>query len=162
MARKPKTSNRGRPRKPTVVKAAMGNPGRRTLNEREPSTPVIDISTPAPEVIAGDPDALECWAYHVRILEKWRILQKADREILTSYCMQYSIRQKAFRSLEYGIFLKAPSGYVQQAPGVSLAMKAGKEMALLGSQLGFSPSARAGLELPESDEEAAAASDFGG
>jgi P27 family predicted phage terminase small subunit len=71
------------------------------------------------------------------------ILTLADRAALAAYCVAYARWVEAERKLaETPTLLKAPSGYVQQSPWLTVA---NKQMELMGrymSELGLTPVAR--------------------
>ena len=65
----------GRLPKPSSVKAAMGNPGKRPINTKEPALKAI-TSAPAPDFL---PDNVkEQWDYFASILIRMRVLTDAD------------------------------------------------------------------------------------
>lgn len=78
------------------------------------------------------------------------ILTLADRAALAAYCVAYARWVEAERKLaETPALLKAPSGYVQQSPWLTVA---NKQMELMGrymSELGLTPVARTRLAMPE-------------
>lgn len=75
-------SHRGRRPKPTVIKEAAGNPGRRQLNELEP---VVPPGVPAPpEWLSAD--ARKHWFSLAPMLISMRVLTLADAIPFARYC----------------------------------------------------------------------------
>lgn len=77
------------------------------------------------------------------------LLTLADRAALAAYCQAYARWVEAEEHLKRTpVLLKAPSGYVQQSPWLSVA---NKQMELMGrymTELGLTPIARSRLEMP--------------
>lgn len=77
------------------------------------------------------------------------LLTLADRAALAAYCQAYARWVEAEEHLKRTpALLKAPSGYVQQSPWLSVA---NKQMELMGkymSELGLTPASRSRLEMP--------------
>ncbi len=73
---------RGRKPVPTKLKLLRGNPGKRTLNDREPQ---IDPSTPEPpDWLEGE--ARDKWFEVCDKLGDLGILTHVDADVLTLYC----------------------------------------------------------------------------
>jgi len=72
----------GRTPKPTAVKEARGNPGKRRLNEWEPIPPKADIEPPAS--LKGE--ALDVWKREAPIAIAMRTLTTADVTLFARYC----------------------------------------------------------------------------
>jgi hypothetical protein len=76
--------SRGPLPKPTALKLAAGNPGRRTLNDREPVPPV---GTPRPPKCLGlSPKALAIWKELAPTLVRMKTLTTADEVLFGRYC----------------------------------------------------------------------------
>jgi phage terminase small subunit len=78
---------RGRPPKPTHLKAITGNPGKRPLNEHEPR-PKVEIPECPPEL---SPSAQREWNRLVDHLAALRLLTSLDRAALAAYCGSYAL-----------------------------------------------------------------------
>src|SRR3954467_6293705 len=104
---------RGPAPKPTAIKRLEGNPGKRKLNDAEP-TPTLG----APEC----PDHLDDiarkeWERLTTILVAMKVLTEADYIALANLCQAYSTLVNAQKQMnKTGILYKSKSGYIQQSP----------------------------------------------
>jgi P27 family predicted phage terminase small subunit len=74
------------------------------------------------------------------------MLSTADRAALAAYCQTYARWVEAEERLkETPVLIKAPSGYPQQSPWLSIANKQLELMGRYMAELGLTPSARARL-----------------
>ena len=128
--------------KPTALKIAEGNPGKRPLPQNEP-TPPASMPTPPGEL---DPKAIEEWQRLAPILARIGILTDCDRSILAAHCIAFSrwLRSEAQVS-ELGEVVKSPSGYPIQNPWLAIANKAHEQMKRTAAELGLTPSSRSSL-----------------
>ena len=130
---------RGRKPKPTALKALEGNPGRRPLNEKEPTPPKIDIKCPTWLL----PEAKKEWKRLAPSLEAMGVLTMADMTAFSGYCQAYARWKEAEEFItEHGTLVRTPSGYWQQVPQVSIAQTNQKIMLRFCEQFGLTPSAR--------------------
>ncbi|MEM8595015.1 MAG: phage terminase small subunit P27 family [Pseudomonadota bacterium] len=134
-----KTIMRGRRPKPTALKRAAGNPGKRKLNDAEPAPP------------EGLPDAPPHLSDHARAewdrvaetLHDMGVLTKVDRAGLAAYCQAYGRWVEAEEKLkETPALVKTPSGYVQQSPWLSVSNKQLELMGRYMSEFGMTPASR--------------------
>lgn len=128
--------------KPTSLKIAEGNPGKRPLPTNEP-TPPAAIPTPPEEL---DKKALQEWERIAPTLAGLGILTNCDRSILAAHCLAVSrwLRSEA-QVAELGEVVKSPSGYPIQNPWLAIANKAHEQMKRTAAELGLTPSSRASL-----------------
>ncbi len=138
---------RGPRPKPTALKIARGNPGKRKLRADEPKPPAG----------VGDcPDWLDaegkaCWAEHAPQLEAMGVLTGIDRQALMTFCDIWSRYKKAIDFIrKHGEFLpiKDEAGklrYMCQFPQVSIAQKLLASLLRYQQEFGLTPSARSGL-----------------
>lgn len=78
------------------------------------------------------------------------VLTLADRAALAAYCQAWSRWVEAEEKLaETPMLLKAPSGYVQQSPWLSIANKQLEIMGRYMAELGLTPVSRSRVNLPE-------------
>lgn len=129
----------GRKRKPTALRAAMGNPGHRPLPTNEP--------TPTP----GVPDApaslrreeREVWDRVVPELKRMGVLSKMHREIIASYCRAEALECRAAAALrKEGEVIKAPFG-PKKNPWMDILDKAEKRKRAIAVEFGMTPSSQA-------------------
>ncbi|MCH8243661.1 MAG: phage terminase small subunit P27 family [Planctomycetes bacterium] len=146
----------GRRPKPTAVKKATGNPGRRPLNENEPQ-PEDGVRSP----YGLRPRAKSAWRRLAPQLKKMGCLKRIDAEALARYCTLLARYWEAEKFIEkHGTSypIRGEDGkvkYLQQVPQVGMANKLAPLLARLEQEFGMTPSARAAISLPpgESDEE---------
>ena len=145
---------RGPPPKPTAIKAAEGNPGKRRLNRCE-----LDQEPQAPSC----PRWLDARArreFHKLVdeLKRLRVLREVDEILLASLCDAYSTLVAAREALDKlpadaRLLVKTPNGAVQQNPLLSIINAQKQILGRLAAEFGLSPSARARLTLEESGED---------
>jgi P27 family predicted phage terminase small subunit len=130
---------RGRKPKPTAIRRAEGNPGKRGYNHAEPVPP------------AGMPDCPEHlseaaqmeWHRIALSLHEMGVLTSVDRAALAAYCQAYGRWVEAEEMLKgTPTMLKTPSGYVQQSPWLSVANKQLELMGRFMAELGITPASR--------------------
>ena len=132
--------------KPTIIKIAEGNPGRRPLNQNEPHPKVADLSEP-PGYFGKSQK--EIWRRYVAGCPAG-LITVVDVGLLEAYCLAYALMRKAGAMVEKeGETVTAPSGYVQASPWVSMGRQARAEVKQLSAELGFSPSSRSKVTLTE-------------
>lgn len=137
---------RGRKPKPTALKMAEGNPGKRALNRNEPQPdgrmPICPSHLSAP--------AKTEWKRIAKALHAAGLLTVVDRGALAAYCQCYGRWVEAEQRLaETPALIKAPSGYVQQSPWLGVV---NKQMELMGrymAELGITPASRSRIALPD-------------
>lgn len=158
----------GRIPKPTALKEAQGNAGRRPLNKREPK----------PEV--GIPDmprwlskaARKVWKEMVPILTRMKVLTRADGKALGAYCQACALLELALKDIERngvtitfyetgddGKILKDDEGKPifipissKTNPSVTIADKQIKLIRALGSDFGLTPASRSRLHTEDGGE----------
>jgi len=130
---------RGRRPKPTAVKKANGNPGKRALNPHEPKPPASKPTCPSHLVPAAKTE----WRRLASTLHEMGVLTVVDRAALAAYCQAYGRWVEAEEQLQKTpALLKTPSGYVQQSPWLSIANKQMELMNRYMGELGLTPAAR--------------------
>ncbi|WP_375173703.1 phage terminase small subunit P27 family [Pseudooceanicola sp.] len=88
------------------------------------------------------------WRRLVRPLFEAGIVTTADRAALAAYCQSYSLWADAVQKLqETPKLIKAPSGYIQQSPWISIANKQLELMGRYMAELGLTPAARSRLDV---------------
>lgn len=132
-------AQRGRKPKPTAVKILEGNPGKRKLDMGEPRP-----EKKAPRCPAWlEDEAKKEWKRMAKQLEQLGILTEIDMAAFAGYCQAYARWKEAEEYIsENGMIMKAPSGYCQQVPQVSIAQTYLKIMNRFCEQFGLTPSAR--------------------
>jgi len=132
------SSKSGRKKKPTLLKWVTGNPGRRPINPSEPE--------PSPgKVLAPDwldEEGRKKWA---EVLNNCQWITSADGDVLALYCDSYSHYMKAQRLSIKTPLVKTPEGKLMKNPAWTARNEAFHQMRSAGSELGLSPSSRAGI-----------------
>ena len=130
---------RGRPPKPTALKALAGTLRPHRANAAEPRP---KVGTPRPPTDLAE-HARAQWDYYAPILAGCKVLTLADREALACFCVAAGRRAQAEMELaKTGPVVKSPSGYPIQNPWLAIANKAMEQMLKWGQELGLSPSSR--------------------
>ncbi len=148
---------RGPPKKPTAIKRAEGNPGKRPLNGREPQP---DPSAPkCPQQLSKRAKA--AWKKVVPQLQRMGVLTRIDGEALARYCAMLARYWDAEDFMkEHGpVFpIRDENGnlkYLQQIPQVGMANKLAVMLLRIEEQFGMTPSSRSSIyvENPYGEEE---------
>ncbi len=144
-------AKRGPPPQPTKLRLLRGNPGKRSINRREPSPPVAAPSCP----IWLSPEAKHIWKETVPLLKEMRILTRIDRDALAAYCQSYARWKAAEQFLDqHGEIypVKDKSGsvrFMKQFPQVSIAQSYLQIVRSYQQEFGMTPSARTRVhEIP--------------
>ena len=139
---------RGRKPKPTAVKIAEGNPGKRRINGREPKPPAsLPASLPDCPSHLSDTAKLE-WDRIAVSLNRVGLLTQVDRSTMAGYCQCYGRWVEAeLRLAETPAILRMPSGYIQQSPWLTIANKQLELMARYMAELGLTPASRSRLAV---------------
>lgn len=93
---------RGRKPKPTHLKLVAGNPGRRPLNDQEPTPARTRPSAPA----HVSDKARETWGYVTAILDRMGILTEADAIGVEMLCEAYADKLAARAALALPVVVK--------------------------------------------------------
>lgn len=147
---------RGRKPKPTALKIAEGNPGKRRINVLEPKPP---SSLPdCPDHLSET--AREEWDRLAQSLNAIGLLTQVDRTTMAAYCQCYGRWVEAEQKLaETPAILRMPSGYIQQSPWLTISNKQLELMAKYMAELGLTPASRARLTTALNDFQGAFAND---
>ena len=137
-------ATRGRQPKPTGLKILEGNPGKRPLNDKEPQP-----EKKAPRCPSWlEPEAKKEWKRMAKTLEAIGVLTQIDKAAFAGYCQAYARWKEAEEFLsKHGTIFKAPSGYIQQVPQVSIAQTYLKVMKDFCSEFGLTPAARTRIRV---------------
>ena len=135
---------RGRKPKPTALKIAQGNPGKRAINGAEPKPPTSLPDCP-PHL---SPEAQAEWHRIAESLNKIGLLTQIDRTTMAAYCQCYGRWVEAELKLkDTPPILRMPSGYIQQSPWLTIANKQLELMVKYMSELGLTPASRSRLAI---------------
>lgn len=151
---------RGRKPKPTALKIAEGNPGKRALNNSEPKLKAVLIDPPAH--LAGL--ALEEWNRVAPDLVAVGVLTVADRAALAAYCQAWADWIEARENITlFGMVVTSEKGWQQQSAWVGIANKALDKMMKFATEFGLTPASRSRIhaEPPKTPDEEAEERIFG-
>lgn len=138
----------GRRPKPTHLKIVEGNPGKRSLNRREPVPPVEPVEPPS----FLSPLARAEWDRVVPILDKMHLSSTADLQTLACYCEAVADHIKARELLlNTTVLVKGQRGNLVKNPALQMARDAMNMIRMLAGEFGFTPSSRSRIELPGED-----------
>ncbi len=151
---------RGPPPKPTKMKQAAGNPGKRPLNAAEPEplarSPRMPVWLPA--------RAKAEWKRIVPELERLGLLTLVDLAALASYCVAFSELEDATRTLEkegrvcvWPVFDKQGvkvGERLKAHPAVQLQRDAARLVKQFISEFGLTPASRTRVQGATSGEQA--------
>lgn len=143
---------RGPPAKPTALKAAQGNPGRRQLTENEPVPPPGPIAPPA--WVTGA--AAQIWNDLAPVLIAMRTLTTADRLTFGRYCVDFArflelkthMWDRGWTGTCYPIKdKKGKTRFAGELPQAAELRRLHEILVRLEDRFGLSPSARTRLRV---------------
>ena len=128
-----------RPRKPTVLKALEGNPGKRNLDTGEPKPP--PIAPECPSWITGL--ARTEWERLSPQLENMGLLTPVDMAAFAAYCQAYAVWVEAEKKAKGARRIaQTPNGHEQASAWESIAKQRFKDMMAVAKEFGFTPASR--------------------
>jgi P27 family predicted phage terminase small subunit len=143
-----KGMTRGRKPKPTAVKLAEGNPGKRRINGQEPK-PAGSLPD-CPAHLSAEAKAE--WDRIAANMNRIGLLTQVDRTTMAAYCQCYGRWVEAEQKLaETPAILRMPSGYIQQSPWLTISNKQLELMAKYMAELGLTPASRSRLAIQVHD-----------
>src|SRR5690348_7688662 len=87
----------GKNRKPTAIKKAEGNRGRRPINAKEP--PSIPGAPEMPDFVQKDPAIRIVWKSLIPVLAKAKVLRQTDGIAIGTLCSNYVLFAQADASI---------------------------------------------------------------
>lgn len=140
---------RGRRPKPTAMKVAAGNPGKRPLNAAEPKPAAGPVECPA----ELDGAARREWDRIAPILTAMGVLTPADATGLAVYCQTWSDYLRYCRTLaRKGHIVHTSNGNVVQSPFVGMRNRSALILANYLGRFGLTPADRVRLQTERSRE----------
>lgn len=132
-----------RPRKPTALKIAEGNPGHQRLNHNEP-TPQVGLPD-APEHLS--PGARHAWREIGPALARNKVMTEMDTVALALLCETYSAwRVCVGKAQQHGPVVKQ-NGVLTANPYLSRADKEADRLMKMLSAFGMDPASRSRLRV---------------
>ena len=123
---------------PTALKRITGNPGRRPLNDKEPTSPLL-TATP-PEWITGT--ALDFWKELVKVLIPMGHLTEADQSNVVALAFALAQLKEAYLGIQTDGYVIETEYGPKASPYVGVMDKAQKQVKSLLCELGMTPASR--------------------
>jgi P27 family predicted phage terminase small subunit len=138
----------GPPPKPTAIRRAEGNPGKRPFNEREPQPDLIRPRMPR----HLDKTARREWKRLCPMLERMGVLTAADGIALANLCVDCAILQQAQESLaKTGLLSKTTkTGMIHQSPLLNIIAVTTDRVTRGLREFGLTPASRTRINAAES------------
>lgn len=135
----------GPPPKPTAIRKAEGNPGKRPFNDREPQPDLVRPRMPK----HLDKLAKKEWKRLCPMLDRLRVLSEADGIALANLCVDYSILQQAQESLaKTGLLSKtAKTGMIHQSPLLNIIAVTTDRVTRGLREFGLTPASRTRISV---------------
>ncbi len=149
----------GRPRKPTAIKEADGNPGKRKLNKSEPKPQtMLDIEPPKFLSKAAKP----VWKFYAGKMT-FGVLTAVDTGVFAAWCEAEAIRQALQNALDgQPLMATGSTGQMIVNPLVRQIADQSRLLVTLASKLGFDPISRQAMHVqPDSGALPSDVDDFG-
>jgi P27 family predicted phage terminase small subunit len=142
----------GRNAKPTALKRLQGNPGKRKLNDAEPTPP-----TGAPTMPDWLDKEAKCeWVRIVPILEEMGLLSRADEKALAAYCSSFAQWVAADKMIvKHGPLVVerlSTGSRLKINPAVRVKSDALKLMKSFLIEFGLTPASRSRLSVSKGEE----------
>ena len=137
--------------KPTTLKKAQGNPGKRPLPENEPMPDKPKKLPMSPRHL--DKIGRKEWNRIGKLLHKLGLLTDIDMTALAAYCSTYATWVEAQENIKkHGVLIKAQSGFPMQSPYLTISNKAMSEMRKWLVEFGMTPSSRTRVKVEKPKE----------
>jgi len=134
----------GRKPKPTAIHKLNGNPGRRKLNDKEP-TPEIVVPE-IPEYLTDE--AKKEWKRITPELERLGLISEIDRAGLAAYCQAYGRWVEAEKMIaQKGFLYKTKNDNITTSPLLWVSNKAFDQMNKMLVEFGMTPSSRSRISI---------------
>lgn len=139
----------GRKPIPTELKRLAGNPGKRPLNDAEPT-----YASGVPQVPRWlDAEARREWRRVVKELASVGLITRVDRGALAAYCEAWSRWRRAEEALEREeLVLTTDKGYTYPNPLIGIANGALEQMKRFMVEFGMTPSSRTKVKVEKPQE----------
>jgi P27 family predicted phage terminase small subunit len=139
--------------KPTSLRIAQGNPGRKPISENEPKPPVDNTLPDPPEYL--DDYAKEVWKIVGPALHKISVLTSVDYNAFMIYCQTVSDYKWALETVktEGRVITTGQNGYMQPHPAIAIGNKAADRLKSYAREFGLTPSARVHLQVMAAESE---------
>lgn len=144
---------RGPTRRPADVTALSGNRAKRNRRAATGPRPILDAPVPPDEISA---EALEVWRRVTEAMAPSRTITAADTDVLFAYCetrVAYGEALRIYRSTGFLVVGRNRGGdRFVKSPMHQIVRDLANQLRQYARELGLSPIARAGIELPALQE----------
>ena len=138
-------AGRGPPPQPTALKLTRGNPGKRKLNDAEPS-PTLEVPY-CPDHL--DDEARRHWNFITPKLFAANLLSHVDGIALAGYCQTWSRWVEAEAELkESGMFAEKSDGTRVVSPQLTAVQRILDQLHKYLVEFGMTPAARSRIRVP--------------
>jgi P27 family predicted phage terminase small subunit len=143
--------------KPTALKVAAGNPGKRPLNLKEPKPQSGEPRMPT-GLSAG---ARKEWRSVVPELVKLGVLASVDGQALAAYCEASAMWAQCRKDIKAnGLIYRVGTGIIKKNPSVDIAFVAMKTMKAFMCEFGLTPASRTRIAVSLPPAEADPVAEF--
>ena len=140
---------RGRKPTPTALKLVRGNPGKRPINDAEP-TPLASIDLECPDWLSAP--AREHWPAIAEQLRAAGLLSDIDHAALGLYCEAFARWKDANEKVvKLGAVVKSANGYPIPSPYLQVANQAYAQLTRMLAEFGMTPSSRSRVAVKKPD-----------
>lgn len=144
----------GRPPKPTALKQAQGNPGKRKLNRNEPKPKPLVPKTPTKSL----PAVRKFWRTYGPLLERLGVATEADLAALELMAIHYAITKAALEAMttpdgKLQLTRIDEAGVERKHPMLQIIRDNSAAFRLYSILFGLNPAARARLVVHEPQDE---------
>jgi P27 family predicted phage terminase small subunit len=143
---------------PTAVRALQGNPGRRPLNEAEPTSPPLSVSPP--DWMEGDELAKEFWHAVGNTVKVMNVAMESDRMALEMLSICLAEVRRAYEELQVGRIMTFESGAQQVSPYFTIMTKMMAQAMSIMKEFGMTPAARTRVKALAAPEKKSKLSKF--
>ena len=146
----------GRPPKPTALKEAEGNPGKRKLNPAEPKPkPVSSSPQPPPNSLPG---VRKFWRRYAPILDDLSVLTEADIAAFDLMSIHYALAKAALAEMtasdgKLALTREDEEGVERKHPMLQVLRDNSAAFRLYSVLFGLNPAARARLVVSEPEDD---------
>lgn len=147
----------GKNRKPTVMKKAEGNRGKRAINDKEPASIVGEPRMP--DFVQKDAATRYVWGQLIAVLDDYGVLRKTDGIAIGTLCSNYVLFTQADASVrKHGHVivteLNTETGVavMKVNPSVRVRSDALKQLRAGWQAFGLDPASAAGIQLPDNPD----------
>jgi P27 family predicted phage terminase small subunit len=139
--------------KPTALKILEGNPGKRALNDREPSYPTAMTNAKPPAFL--NRDGKKYWNETAPLLIAQGVLTEVDLASFALVCQAWGRYVDVEKKLaKMSLVIKTTNGNIIQNPLLAVANRAFDQYRAMATEFGLTPSSRSRIVVAAKQPEA--------